>query len=70
MNKKDIGLELKKYRMKAGLTQEELANACDLKDKSIIYKYERGDRMPDIERTLPKICKALGITFEILFKEL
>ena len=56
--------------MKAGLTQEELANACDLKDKSIIYKYERGDRMPDIERTLPKICKALGITFEILFKEL
>lgn len=69
MNKKDVGAQIKKYRKKAGLTQSQLALACDLKGKSIIYKYEKGDRMPDIENTLPKICKALNISFEIIFKE-
>ena len=41
-------IELKKYRKKAGLTQQELADATGI-DRASIVRYENGTRNPPME---------------------
>lgn len=60
-----FGEVLKELRNKAGISQEDLANECEL-DRSFISMLERGLRMPTIE-TLFKLSKALKkAPFEII----
>lgn len=62
---KAFGETLKELRGKAGISQEDLANECDL-DRSFISMLERGLRVPTIE-TLFKISKAFEkAPFEII----
>lgn len=68
MEENKIGKAIKKYREKANMSQAQLAEAIGLNGKDIIWKYERGDRVPTIEKTLPKICDALNIDFDVVFK--
>lgn len=56
----------KKARIKAGLTQQQVANALGL-DRSAIAHYEMGDSMPNA-RNLQKICEMMNITLEYLLK--
>lgn len=51
---------LKKFRIKAGLTQEELAKQLG-KTKNVISNWERGENRPDAE-TIAKICAILNVT--------
>ena len=69
MEKNKVGLAIKKYREKAGMSQLELSTAIGLKGKGIISKYERGERMPTLEKTLPKICEVLNIEYDIIFSD-
>ncbi|MEI9958750.1 MAG: helix-turn-helix transcriptional regulator [Ferruginibacter sp.] len=60
-----FGEVLKELRNEAGISQEGLANECEL-DRSFISMLERGLRMPTIE-TLFKLAKALSkAPFEII----
>ncbi len=52
-----FGEVLKELRSKAGISQEDLANECEL-DRSFISMLERGLRMPTIE-TLFKLSNPL-----------
>jgi len=60
----DIGGRIKKYRKKAGLTQEQLAKKTTI-SLSAIGKYEIGERTPKYE-TLEEIAKALEATLDEL----
>lgn len=62
-----IGKQIKFYRKKMKLTQEELAVKSSL-SRNAIYNYENGKRSPDI-KTLNKIANALGVTINDLAKE-
>ncbi|HJC67421.1 MAG TPA: helix-turn-helix domain-containing protein [Candidatus Enterocloster excrementigallinarum] len=55
-----VGSRIKLYRMKNGLTQNELASIAGISTISI-RKYESGDRVPKVE-TLQKIASALKIS--------
>lgn len=60
-----FGEVLKDLRKEAGISQEGLANECEL-DRSFISMLERGLRMPTIE-TLFKLSKTLNkAPFEII----
>ena len=61
-----IGKQIRKYRERAGMTQSELATAIGSADKSRISKYENGSQTPSINKTLPAICAALGVTCEVM----
>lgn len=61
-----IGQDIKKYREKAGLTYEQLAELIGTK-KDTIYRYETGKKNPST-LVLDKIAKALNCTVEILLK--
>lgn len=54
-----IGERIKEFRLKAGLTQSELAEKLGIPYQSI-GQWERGLRSPKIE-TLQKIAEALGV---------
>lgn len=54
-----IGLNIKKFRKKAGLTQKALAEKCDMATGTI-QQYELGKREPRIEQQ-ERICEVLGI---------
>lgn len=56
--KKDIGERIRSMRKGAGLTQDELAERCGMKQQYIQY-LETGKRKPGIE-VLEKIAAALG----------
>ncbi|MGE7934598.1 helix-turn-helix domain-containing protein [Viridibacillus arvi] len=60
-----VGNELRKIRIKQGLTLEELANKTDL-DYSYLGKIERGDQNITL-LTLEKIIDALNISLITLF---
>lgn len=59
-----FGEKLKKYRLEAGLTQEELAAMCGMQKQSI-SRYEKSTREPNI-RIASSLAKALGISLELL----
>ncbi len=59
-----IGEQIKKHRIKKGLTQEELGSRVSVTTQSV-SKWERGGA-PDAE-LLPKIADALGVTVDALF---
>lgn len=62
-----IGENIRRLRIEAGLTQEELARAVGVV-KQAIGNYERGDREPDLT-TLPCIADALGVSMARLLGE-
>ena len=56
---KDFGERLKNYRLKKGLSQENIARALH-KDKATISRYEKGEILPNV-RDISIICEELGI---------
>lgn len=54
-----LGAELKKARLKAGLTQEELAFRADV-HRTYVSMLERGKGSPTLD-TLLELCAAMGI---------
>lgn len=63
----DIGLKIKNLRLIKNLTQEELANRCEL-TKGYISQLENNLTSPSIE-TLKDLLNALGTTFSDFFNE-
>ena len=63
---KQIGENIRKYRLKKGLTQLDLAAACGFEGSSI-GRLENGNTNPTI-KTLLKIAKALDIKLTDLVK--
>ncbi len=55
-----LGNELRKARMRAGLTQEELAFRADV-DRTYISMLENDKKSPTVDMLL-RICKPFGIT--------
>jgi transcriptional regulator with XRE-family HTH domain len=68
MKKNKIGLQIKEHRKKLGITQEQLGEKLGM-TKQQIANYESGFRIPTIEKTLPIICEALNVDFDIVFTE-
>jgi transcriptional regulator with XRE-family HTH domain len=64
---KQVGLNIKKYRQKKNLSQEELAFEADL-HRAYIGQIERGEKNIGLIN-LEKIAKALGISIEALIKK-
>lgn len=62
-----IGERIKEFRLKAGLTQSELAEKLGIPYQSI-GQWERGLRSPKIE-TLQKIASALGVPLSQLLTQ-
>ncbi len=67
MIEKDIGEKIKALRLENGLTQEELANRCEL-TKGFISQIERHLTSPSIA-TLRDILEVLGTTLGEFFRE-
>ena len=63
----EIGKKIKEKRILLGLTQEELANRCEL-TKGYISQLENDKTDPSIE-TLKIILDALGFSFSSFFKD-
>ena len=63
---KQLGKRIKYLRIEKGWSQEELALESNI-NKNYISDLERGTRNPSV-KILEKICIALDITFEVLFK--
>lgn len=61
-----FGANLKYLRLRAGLTQEELADKIGVK-KQAISRYENSDRQPNI-RTANRIAEVFGVTLESMAK--
>lgn len=59
-----FGKVLREYRERAGLSQENLANAADL-DRTFIGMLERGQRQPTLE-SLFRIADALKVAPQTL----
>ena len=54
-----LGNELRKARLSAGLTQEELAFKADVL-RNYVSLLERGEKSPTVQ-TLLRLCRALGV---------
>ena len=67
MDPKEIGIKIKQLRLENGLTQEELANRCEL-TKGFISQIERHLTSPSIT-TLIDILEVLGTTLGEFFSE-
>jgi transcriptional regulator with XRE-family HTH domain len=63
---KIVGDRIRILRSEKGLSQEDLAGKAGI-DSSHLGRLERGERNPSLI-SLDKILKALGVTFEDLFK--
>lgn len=63
----ELGSKIKQLRLRADLTQEELADRCEL-TKGYISQLENDNTSPSIA-TLEDIVKALGVTLADLFSE-
>jgi transcriptional regulator with XRE-family HTH domain len=63
---KQIGRNIRKYRIKKELTQLDLAAACGF-DESAIGRLENGNTNPTI-KTLLKLAKALDVKLTELVK--
>ena len=62
-----VGENIKRYRLKAGLSQAELAEAAQVPQTNISY-WERGYSCPDYYECV-RIVNALGVTLEQLGEE-
>ena len=56
---KDFGERIKNYRIKRGLSQENIATSLG-KSKAIVSRYEKGEVIPDA-KDVSIICEELGI---------
>lgn len=63
----NLGSQIKKFRQQLGLTMQQLAEACGLASKDVIYQYESGRRNPSM-KTLEKLGKVLSFEVEINLK--
>jgi transcriptional regulator with XRE-family HTH domain len=63
-----LGELLKKARLDAGLTQEQLAFRAHV-DRSYLSEIERGVRHPTVEMVL-KLCHSLGISAADVIRQL
>ena len=61
-----VGRNLRRCRMRKGLSQEELAHQCEL-DRTYISGIERGVRNPTVV-VLERIAGALGIAASMLLE--
>ena len=64
----DIGLQVQEARIKKGITQRQLAILVGTKQPSIA-RLENGSGLPSF-RFLFKVAQSLGLSIEVLFKEL
>jgi len=62
-----IGENIKKFRAKLGLTQDDLAKKADIK-YTTLTKVESGVVSKPSVQTMAKIAKALGVSIENLIK--
>lgn len=62
-----LGRAIRKYRLKKHLTQEKLAELCDL-SSGYIGDIERADRYPSLQ-VIVSLCYALDVTPNILLYE-
>ncbi|MCL1796122.1 MAG: XRE family transcriptional regulator [Clostridia bacterium] len=62
----NIGASIRKIRVLSGLTQQEVADRCDL-TKSMISKIENGRVVPAVG-SLQRIARALGVTVSTLME--
>ena len=63
-----VGMRVRMYRQKRGLTQEELAEKAELHN-TYIGQVERGEKNPTVI-SLGKILNALDVTFAEFFEHL
>ncbi|MBZ0134990.1 MAG: helix-turn-helix domain-containing protein [Planctomycetes bacterium] len=63
-----LGVELKRARLKAGLTQEELAFKANV-HRTYVSMLERGKGSPTLD-TLMNLCSAMGIKASDLVRRL
>ncbi|HTB05823.1 MAG TPA: helix-turn-helix transcriptional regulator [Bacteroidia bacterium] len=63
---KQIGRNIRKFRVKKGLTQLDLAAMCGL-EETAIGRLENGNTNPTI-KTLLKLAKALDVKLTMLVK--
>lgn len=63
-----FGKAIREYRIKKGISQEELAELCDL-HRTYISEVERGLRNVSLVN-IEKICDALGVKISSVFKKL
>jgi transcriptional regulator with XRE-family HTH domain len=61
----DLGKKIKQLRLKAGLTQEQLAEKLGIGAQSV-SKWENAVAMPDIT-TLPLLAETFGVSIDDLF---
>lgn len=59
-----IGEQIRRYREKLGLKQQDVANALQVSPQAV-SKWERGDNAPDVSLLVP-LSKLLGITTDAL----
>ena len=64
LNSYKFGESFRKARKMKGISVSKIAKEIN-KTETTIYKYERGDLMPDIETVL-QICNVLGTNFDDL----
>ena len=63
----DIGEKLRQLRLQRGLTQEDMADRCEL-SKGFISQVERNLASPSIA-TLTDMLECLGSSLSLFFKE-
>ena len=66
--KNDFGRRVKEYRMKKGMTQEELADKAGFQSKATISRIERGLIMAN-QVTIDKVANALGVPPRLLLED-
>lgn len=59
-------MDIKKIRLLAGMSQEQLASAAGVSRISIV-RYESGERIPDLDVAV-RIANALGVKVEDLIR--
>lgn len=62
-----LGRRVRFLRLKAGLSQEDLADACGL-DRTYVGGIERGERNPSLKNIL-KLASTLNVTMPELFTD-
>lgn len=63
-----LGEQIKYWRKKRRISQEQLAKAIGVHGKAVIYQYEKGVRNPS-HKTLELIAQALNCKVKILLED-